>query len=265
MAYIDGNGRCFVVPGPLGRSGSEHRIAFESTRAAASLFEPGPLGSRSRNPNVSAGGGATVWAFRTGSWSRAPGWGYVIGFYSLADLIGKLEAQHLRGKVSQLGIVAHGDLAGRIELDRDLTVESLPQFYADLGMLTQYLVPDAWVTFYSCIAGKAKEGSELLTSISKHLRGRTIVGFELYGFIGIGTNAAGMVKASETQYASVAVDPKQHATQGYLSPWCPYAKRAWDGQIVHLPLLEQNNRAGFACANPSCPGHSSVGHSCPGW
>lgn len=255
------------MPGPLGHQqiGAKPSRPEARGRGLADLTIPGSIGRTSEVPKAITTGGATVWAYRVGDWSRAPGWGHVFEFRGLGDLISSMEDAGLQGKVSQLGIVAHGDLAGRIELDRDLTVETMPRFYADLATLTRFLSPDAWVTFYSCIAGSAKEGSELLISISKHLRGRTIVGFVLYGLIGPGKNAAGAVKASETQYPSVAMDPKQHATHGYLDPWCRFAKRAKDGRIVHIPILEQNSRPGFACANPACPGHGEPSHSCIGW
>jgi hypothetical protein len=209
--------------------------------------------------------GATVWAFRVGSWIPARGWGYLLQFNGLRDLVTTLKDNRLEGKVSQLGIVAHGNVVGQVQLDRALTVETLPQFSAELAMLSEYLKPNAWVTFYSCIAAKAIEGSAFLASLSTYLRGRTIVGFVLYGFIAPGWNDAGVVKASETMNAKVAMDPSQHATHGFLDPWCRFAKRAKDGRIIHISYLEQGNRPGFTCANPACPGHNDPHQFCDGW
>jgi hypothetical protein len=33
--------------------------------------------------------------------------------------------------------------------------------------------------------------------------------------------------ASETPYASVAVDPKKNATHGYLNPWCLFVENGY--------------------------------------
>lgn len=269
MLRVDANGAVFVRQGLIGteqvfdrRLGPRlHSPSFAQTQP----FPAGIIGCGSRFAKTLAkSSDVTVWAARVGNWVKGPSWEYLVPFSSLSNLDSQLENKGLRGRVTQLGIVAHGDQPGLVALDRDLTVKTLPEFYLEISTLAQYLAPDAWVTFYSCVAGMGKEGSDFLINISKHLRGRTIVGFELYGFIG-GMNEAGKMKASETPYAGVAVDPKKDATHGYLNPWCRFAKRAKDGRIVHLPELEQNNRRNFTCANPSCPGHGAPSHSCVKW
>jgi len=183
----------------------------------------------------------------------------------LSDLADQMEGAKLRGAVTHLAIVAHGDDPGTIQLDSALMPGTIPQFMGDLSRLANYLTQTAWVTFYSCIAGKDAKGTRLLTELSRVLRGRTIVGFELFGLIGPAgsLNKPGKMTAVDTPVPQFALDPK--AQHGDLNPWCPYAKRARDGKIVHLPMLEQNGRLGKRCANPTCPGHASPAHSCSGW
>jgi len=183
----------------------------------------------------------------------------------LASLVDYLERSHLRGGVNQLALVAHGDEAGVVQLDRNLTARNSSEFEADFGKLKDYLTFDAWVTFYSCIAGKEQRGTDLLVSVSRLLAGRTIVGFEMFGLIGPAgsLNSPGTMKATESSLPQIAImASSQH---GLLNPWCPWAKRARDGKLLHIPALEQNGRFNKTCANPGCSGHSSPYHSCPGW
>lgn len=183
----------------------------------------------------------------------------------LTDLVDAMDRLRLRGAVTHLAIVAHGDSPGTVELEHPLTAGSIPHFGAAFDRLNGLLTRDAWVTFYSCIAGKDEPGSRLLSGISRRLAGRTIVGFELFGLIGPpgALNAPGTMTAIETPIMQLATNPR--AQHGNLNPWCPFAKRARDGKIVHLPLLEQNGRLGKRCANPACPGHALPSQSCNGW
>lgn len=210
---------------------------------------------------------ATVWAYRVGAWSKMPssGWSHTIQMKGLSDLVASLQKENLGRRVSHLAIVAHGDQPGQITLDKPLTVATLGAFDASLARLGAYLTADGMLSFYSCIAGKGPEGSELLVALSNKLRGRTIVGFELFGLIGPAgiPNAPGNMTATEASNAQMAMSSSsQH---GRLSPWCPFAKRALSGRIVHYPVLEQASRPNTACANPSCPGHKEPQHFCQGW
>jgi hypothetical protein len=183
----------------------------------------------------------------------------------LTDLAQSLQTAKLGGVVTHLAIVAHGDAPGQVVLDGKLTALSIADFQQALRRLRDFLTPSGMLTFYSCIAGRGPEGSSLLCEVSKWLPGRTVVGFELYGLIGPPgiPNAPGNMMATESSNAQVAMNPE--AQHGRLSPWCPFAKRAKDGQIVHYPMLEQAGRPGNRCANPQCPGHSAPSHSCPSW
>lgn len=210
---------------------------------------------------------ATVWAYAVGAWSKSPasGWSHTISMRGISDLVASLSAAKLNRRVTQLAIVAHGDAPGQVVLDHKLTASNVANSSAILKRLGGYLTSDGMLTFYSCIAGRGDEGSQLLVALSNQLRGCTIVGFELYGLIGPSgaPNLPGRMTATDASDAQGAMSTKyQH---GNLSPWCPFAKRARDGQIVHYPVLEQNGRPNKRCANPTCPGHSDPHHSCQGW
>ena len=209
---------------------------------------------------------ATVWATRVGKWAKdhSTGWGYIFEFSGLKDLVVSMARAGLRGRVAQLGIVAHGDKGGRVVLDRDLTPDRVSsEFSSELADLGRFLTPDGSLAFYACIAGKGTDGSDLLVNLSNALPGRTIVAFVLYGYIGPGgaPNMPGMVEADDDQN----LPPRKEDALGYLDPWCRWAKRAKNGQIVHIPITEQNVRPGKKCANPHCGNHDNLGDSCPGW
>src|SRR3954466_1704648 len=93
----------------------------------------------------------------------------------LSDLADSMERASLKGAVTHLAMVAHGDAPGLVELDHPLTAGTMPHFAAALEKLKTFLTRDAWVTFYSCIAGKDEPGSRLLSHLSRQLPGRTIV------------------------------------------------------------------------------------------
>lgn len=210
---------------------------------------------------------ATVWAFRVGAWSKLPssGWSHTIEMKGLPDLVTSMQKETLSGRVSHLAIVAHGDQPGQVILDKTLSAGNVNAFSASWSRLGAYITRDGMLTFYSCIAGKGNEGTQLLTAISERLPGRTIVGFELYGLIGPPgiRNAPGNMTATEASDAQMAM--KSSAQHGRLTPWCPFAKRARGGQIVHYPVLEQAGRPNNTCANPRCPGHEKPQHFCSGW
>src|SRR5438105_1487049 len=199
---------------------------------------------------------ATVWSFRVGAWASdtATGWSHTIGpFNTLRDLMTLFDNARLQGAIRRLAIVAHGNEPGVILLDRRLTAATIGTFTTELHNLRRYLTSEAMLLFYSCIAGAGAAGSRLLVDLSTQLPGRTIVGFELYGLIGPAglLNAPGNMTATDAANAQMAMQP--NAQHGLLGPWSQFAKRARDGEIVHIPVLEQNGRPNRTCANPACP------------
>jgi hypothetical protein len=219
-------------------------------------------------PFKSARDEATVWAVKSIGESevKSPfdeshdfGFRFVFSFEHLRDLIATIVREKLR--VAHLGIVAHGDADGQVQLGPDLTPESIAQYSGELADLRCILLPEAYLTFYACIAGRGERGSALLVKLSTELWGRTIVGFELFGYLGPYLSTPGVVQA--TAYSAGKPDPRDKL--GNLDPWGRWAKRARNGKIIHIPELEQKERPGMRCANPNCGGHAKLGDSCKGW
>ena len=83
---------------------------------------------------------ATVWApfraERVGRWADQAyetGWSHTIHFSSLRDLLNGMGSRGgLRGQVTRLGVVAHGDRQGLIQLDRHVTTATLGSFSHEL-------------------------------------------------------------------------------------------------------------------------------------
>jgi hypothetical protein len=115
------------------------------------------------------------------------------------------------------------------------------------------------------IAGKDQPGSALLAAISGLLPGRIVVAFEVFGVF----NRAGVGDPDPpgSVWASVGLNPGGLPDKelSRLNPWHKLAKRARDGIVIHLPILEQSQRKNWTCANPACQGHKFAGDSCPGW
>ena len=103
-------------------------------------------------------------------------------FSSLRDLPNQMAARGgLRGAVTRIGIVAHGDEQGVVKLDTKITIDTLDKVNRELQELRLFLTKDGMLEFYSCVAGAGAEGSQLLCAISQRLPGRSIVGFTIMG------------------------------------------------------------------------------------
>ena len=213
---------------------------------------------------------ATVWAPhsspRTGNWvDRAydSGWSATIGFATLDDLSAKMGERGLAGTVTQLGIVAHGDSPGVVQLDRELRATSIQQFASGFDALDRMLTRQAKLIFFSCIAGREALGSALLMALSMRLRGRTIIGFEVSGWIANLPSNPGQVLEYLGGWPGPNPPPPNPAV--IMTPWGRFAKWALDGRIIRYPVLEQSGRPNKKCANPACPGHSNALHQCSRW
>lgn len=83
-------------------------------------------------------------------------------------------------KASTLGILAHGDAGGTVELgDEVLTVWTLDSFKSKFDDINAGLRDDATVYIYGCLSGAGQNGSVLLKEISKMLPHKKIVGFNV--------------------------------------------------------------------------------------
>jgi len=206
---------------------------------------------------------ATVWAHRVGDWvdgDHSAGWGYSTHVETLGELAQFMAKKKLEGRVSKLGIVAHGDAPGEVVLDRVLNGNSVDTFRSEFEQLGRFLRSDGFVTFYSCIAGRFPEGAALLAALSRMLPGRTFVAFSVWGYIGGLRNKPGIVQANNDAYV-----PPKDKLLGFLDPWCRWACRAKDGLIIHKSVYEQTRDPRRKCARPGCPGHAELGESCPGY
>ncbi len=224
---------------------------------------------------------ATVWAFQEGVFQENPttGWSHTIEFgkepsirsieadglrgsvdRGTLSLIEKLESAGLRGRVEKLAIVAHGRpgavfMSGREFIDRDhIRREMQAASCTNLRDLSTYLQPGGMLLFVSCNAGKGPAGSLFLMQLSRELPGRVIVGFSIYGFYEQFKNDPGNVQESDGNR------PKPGTPR--MSAWGAYAKWAFKGTIVRVPIDEQKNAHGLRCANPHCPGHASERDRC---
>lgn len=208
---------------------------------------------------------ATVWAAAIGAWSSddTTGWSHTVHFADkrLSTLMDQMNDRNLRGRVSRLAIVAHGDVGGRVELDPILTPGSLTRFRGDFQRLRYYLNRNAMVSFASCIAGSGDRGTRLLTGVSRLLPGRTIVASVVWGCF---SNAFGSRSAPGNLQVSRVPDCRQ-ADSARMSPWVAHSKWAFGGEIVRWPQSEQGLREGFTCGNPDCPTHRVPGQRCTNW
>ncbi len=209
-----------------------------------------------------------VWAYRKqnlGAIFRPSGeWDRVMDFDTLPELLEKFrKANFPQGQIRKLGIVAHGDEPGKVQIppDRpepggkqvDLTVSTVDQFAKDLAALADYMWVNARIIFYSCIAGQGPDGSKLLNKLSGvYFRDRHVIGFEQYGVANDGEQPAGELRCSQasvmgtvnpkfycnpTATMKTVTDVRRQAEQ-FLSEYAIYAKWSYHGRIIKIPYSE---------------------------
>lgn len=207
-----------------------------------------------------------VWSFRVFHFrpNKAGGWSHTIHFDKLTELLKKLEDEKLHGRVNKFVIVAHGDKAGLVKLNKDLTTETLESFAADLTTLGKFLTPDGKLLFESCQAGAGEGGSLLLVNLSKLLKPeQTVVGYIVNGLgPGPGGGLAGDIfeapKSMPGMAASQFKGSKRRMTEESF-----YAKWARGGKIVRLSLLEEfeKRRGTWIVGSWKGPGKMSAQYS----
>jgi hypothetical protein len=208
--------------------------------------------------------GVNVWAFRVGNYVAWPpaGWMHAIRFSSLGDLTSELESRGLADNVETLAIVAHGDVAGLVQLDRNLTPGTIGSFSSEIAALGRYISSRGKLVFMSCLAGADRDGDQLLTKLSLLLSNRSIIGFTIKG----AKASEGMTCAAGQVYEGDGLLDGMPASQlrglPELREGSLYSKWAWNGSITRLPTLEQAKRPKNKCAKPGCPGHKSPGDRC---
>jgi len=205
---------------------------------------------------------STVWAVLkkkmgkdTGVWVQGS-WDHLVLFSSLGDLVGQLESLKQKGQVRKLGIVAHGDQPGVVQLDRDLTASSALSFTSEFLALSRFITDYGRLIFFSCIAGGDKPGTQLLNTLSdKLLHNRYVIGFEKFGVIGKNTkNTAGVLQTglhSDRQNIDLVV--ADQTGDKHLTEHSWFSKWSLNGRIIRLPEGDQ--------AAPTRFSHTSYGVS----
>jgi hypothetical protein len=198
-----------------------------------------------------------VWAHRVGNFKPTGGgeWNETLKFNALGDLLKQFKNKNIaKGQVQKLGIVAHGDAGGLVQLDADLTLHTIGQFSEDLRALQDYLGINARVIFYSCIAAMGPEGSGLLNELSgKFFPGRHLIGFERYGLVpqealqiptgevpcstGRRGPQGSTADCDPSPTLGLVLDPRKKA-EHLLSEYSIYAKWSHQGQVIKIPYSE---------------------------
>jgi hypothetical protein len=178
----------------------------------------------------------------TGEWVKGS-WEQLILFSSLGDLVGQLRKAQIP-KLEKLGIVAHGDANGVVQLERDLTAESASSFNSEFSALSGFMEGNGRLIFFSCVAGGREPGTKLLNILSgSFLRDRYVIGFEVVGYIAPGGlhNSPGGVLAdlSPLQSKPNLVQADQTGDK-HLTEHSWYSKWSFNGQIIRLPFFEQD-------------------------
>ena len=228
------------------------------------------------------GKAGTVWASRSGQkWKPANGYSHCVGFWTLDNLVSNIKGEGL-SSVTRLAVLAHGDSAGLIQLDKNLTYGSLSTFAQPLKKLSG-LMPYGKLIFFSCLSGLGWQGDRLLCAISTHLRNVQVIGFTVKGW-GPGTVGGAALRAGDfaaTPAGSIydaghlgQTDPSAYKGKPFLNEYSPNAKVAVNGWIVRAPRREILNRQlgkdankkalnpSKLCGSVSCKGHKKIGHVC---
>ena len=199
-----------------------------------------------------------VWAYRREnlgtSFKVAGEWNQVVEFGTLPDLLEKFKTTKLpSGQVGKLGIIAHGNTPGVVQLKpTDLSKKTAHQYAGDFAALCHYLSNNARVIFYSCIAGQSAAGSFLLNELSKkHFPNRHVIGFERYGVASetidepAGTvrcstgGMSGFIKPCEPTATMKPVTDRRRNDEQILNEYSIYAKWSYQGRIIKLPYDER--------------------------
>jgi hypothetical protein len=94
---------------------------------------------------------------------------------------------HATRKINKLGICAHGDISGVVDISAATVLRAsnvdYPGILTQLRAIENFLTRDAMVIFFSCVAGQGVEGTRLLTNLSGVWPHRIIIGFTTFGYI----------------------------------------------------------------------------------
>ena len=190
---------------------------------------------------------ATVWAWHTGTgdWSQndpnRSGWSHQVEFSDLKDLIPKLNALRpsIKGQITKLGIVAHGDEGGVVEIGPKLTADTAASVATYLQQLDGFLTSYGRLIFFSCIAGSGQRGASFLNLLSGRFFPHVhVIGFDVFGlYAPLAGSGPGDVNAADPNKNSIAAGPKGKDPR--LTEYSWYAKWSLDGRIIKKSVKDQ--------------------------
>jgi hypothetical protein len=169
-------------------------------------------------------------------------------------LMSALMPPHMRPvRLRKLGILAHGDKPGQIQIGNALvTHENVRNYEGMFGELKQYLTSDADIYLFGCISGQGREGSALLVKLSLFFRGRRIIAFNVLTKLDMQAGIQGVPPGEfclwpaigTTAYKAMVPDEiwaqwgKSIKTMAPATIAAPSSKVAKDGEIILWPIDE---------------------------
>jgi hypothetical protein len=170
---------------------------------------------------------------------------------SVVELVGAVKEVAAESRITTLGILAHGDLGGRLYIGNDMVDwDTIAGYRNQLGELTRYLDSNADVLILGCVFGADALGSAMLRELSKILPGRKIIGFN-------GINTVASLNPDKDSFVwdpeiftSNAKDKDQYAAWQRMKKIkevradakAGQAKIAKDGVIIKWPDDEQKKK-----------------------
>jgi hypothetical protein len=172
------------------------------------------------------------------------GWEVTARFDDLPQLDLLLADASNAGPIPKLGVLAHGDHPGVINIGSTLVdidqPETIEATRARLTGLGHYLTADADVYIFGCISGKGRQGSALLSELSQMLPGRRIIGFtKITAVEPSGLPVPPHIKMTDIESTALRgkIGFKEAATDTAST-----AKIARDGKIVKWPTDESKEK-----------------------
>lgn len=208
--------------------------------------------------------GCKVWAYRVGNYpdDKSSGWQHSIRFSSLDDLSKELDDRGLRRSVDTLGIVAHGDTGGLVQLDQDLTPATIASFGKSILQLNNYFETPAKLMFLSCIAGDGPQGTKFLLELSSRLPNVHVIGFTIFGVEAAPGQPSRPGQMYEIESPAPQLTAKILKGLPLIDEYDKFSKWALNGYITKIPIQEQIKRPGYRCAWSTCPGHAKPTDRC---
>lgn len=170
------------------------------------------------------------------------GWQIIDSFRNLEELIGASRVAAKEVLISRLGILAHGDMGGVLNIGSTVvTIANIDRYASNIAVLSGFLTSDAVVYIFGCITGVGRAGSAFLKEWSLLLPGRMIVGFNELTTPAKGSQVGScFLPEIATTGRKAELGEIDKRTAGLMADeHNPAAKIAKDGRIIKWPLGEQ--------------------------